>query len=110
MYKQARQRLRRLIDLKHSHLMRNSLIGVEKETLRVNKQGGIAQTPHPARSVSDTSRPRGSPSTSTYGAPVSLFGTATRAKVETSTSHPRVVSTACLAVSRRTRYSVRRFV
>ena len=43
MYKQARQRLQRLIDLKHSHLMRNSLIGVEKETLRVNKQGGIAQ-------------------------------------------------------------------
>jgi glutamate--cysteine ligase len=27
--------------------MRNSAIGVEKETLRVNREGGIAQTPHP---------------------------------------------------------------
>jgi glutamate--cysteine ligase len=56
-YNQARQRLRRLIDLKHSHLMRNSLIGVEKETLRVNKQGGIAQTPHPARLGSALTHP-----------------------------------------------------
>ena len=27
--------------------MRNSATGVEKESLRVNKEGGIAQTPHP---------------------------------------------------------------
>ena len=47
MYEGARQRLQRLIDLKHSHLMRNSAIGVEKESLRVNDEGGIAQTPHP---------------------------------------------------------------
>ena len=47
MYRVARQRLRKLIDLDHSHLMRNSRIGVEKECLRVNKQGSIAQTPHP---------------------------------------------------------------
>ena len=47
MYETARQRLQRLIDLKHSHLMRNSAIGVEKESLRVNNTGGIAQTPHP---------------------------------------------------------------
>ncbi|MEN8762702.1 MAG: glutamate--cysteine ligase [Thiogranum sp.] len=47
MYKTARQRLQKLIDLEHSHLMRNSRIGVEKECLRVNKEGRITQTPHP---------------------------------------------------------------
>jgi len=29
-------------------LMRDSAIGVEKECLRVNPEGSIAQTPHPA--------------------------------------------------------------
>ena len=57
MYQKARQRLRRLIDLRHSHLLRNSLIGVEKETLRVNKQGGIAQTAHPAELGSSLTNP-----------------------------------------------------
>ncbi|MCG6865487.1 MAG: glutamate--cysteine ligase [Thiogranum sp.] len=47
MYSRLRQRLDRLIGLGHSRLMRNSAIGVEKETLRVNREGGIAQTPHP---------------------------------------------------------------
>lgn len=47
MYSKLRQRLDRLIGLRHSHLMRNSAIGVEKESLRVNREGGIAQTPHP---------------------------------------------------------------
>ena len=47
MYQIAHQRLRKLIALDHSHLMRNSRIGVEKECLRVNKQGSITQTPHP---------------------------------------------------------------
>ena len=37
--------------------LRNSLIGVEKETLRVNKQGGIAQTTHPARLGSALTNP-----------------------------------------------------
>jgi len=46
-YQTARQRLQKLIDLEHSHLMRNSRIGVEKECLRVNKEGRISQTPHP---------------------------------------------------------------
>jgi glutamate--cysteine ligase len=46
-YQTARQRLQKLIDLDHSHLMRNSRIGVEKECLRVNKEGRITQTPHP---------------------------------------------------------------
>ncbi len=47
MYAKLRHRLDRLIGLRHSHLMRNSAIGVEKESLRVNREGGIAQTPHP---------------------------------------------------------------
>ncbi len=38
----------RLLGLGHTHLMRNSAIGVEKESLRVNREGSIAQTPHPA--------------------------------------------------------------
>ncbi|HFD81113.1 MAG TPA: glutamate--cysteine ligase [Gammaproteobacteria bacterium] len=49
MYRTARRRLQRLLDLRHSHLMRNSAIGVEKESLRVNPEGSIAQTPHPRR-------------------------------------------------------------
>ncbi|HHJ15327.1 MAG TPA: glutamate--cysteine ligase [Gammaproteobacteria bacterium] len=57
MYDRARQRLQRLIDLKHSHLMRNSAIGVEKESLRVNEEGGIAQTPHPPRLGSALTHP-----------------------------------------------------
>jgi glutamate--cysteine ligase len=47
MYAGLHQRLQRLNALKHSHLLRNSAIGVEKESLRVNREGGIAQTPHP---------------------------------------------------------------
>ncbi len=47
MYAGLHQRLQRLNALKHSHLLRNSAIGVEKESLRVNSEGGIAQTPHP---------------------------------------------------------------
>jgi len=46
-YDKVHQRLRRLIDLKQSQLMRNSSIGVEKESLRVNEEGGITQTAHP---------------------------------------------------------------
>ena len=47
MYDIARKRLKRLNELRHPRLMRNSAIGVEKESLRVNPQGSIAQTPHP---------------------------------------------------------------
>jgi glutamate--cysteine ligase len=46
-YAKAHQRLRRLTDLKQSQLMRNSSIGLEKESLRVNEAGSIAQTAHP---------------------------------------------------------------
>jgi glutamate--cysteine ligase len=56
-YDRARQRLQRLIGLRHSHLMRNSAIGVEKETLRVNKNGGIAQTIHPVALGSPLTHP-----------------------------------------------------
>ncbi len=47
MYQKARRRLKRLLDLQHSRLMRNSAIGIEKESLRVDESGGIAQTDHP---------------------------------------------------------------
>jgi glutamate--cysteine ligase len=46
-YTRVKQRLDRLTGLRHSRLMRNSAMGVEKESLRVNREGGIAQTPHP---------------------------------------------------------------
>jgi len=46
-YTKLRKRLDRLIGVRHSRLMRNSAIGLEKESLRVNREGGITQTPHP---------------------------------------------------------------
>ncbi len=57
MYSTARKRLKRLLDLKHSQLMRNSAIGVEKESLRVNTQGSIAQTRHPEKLGSALTHP-----------------------------------------------------
>jgi len=57
MYATGRKRLKRLLDLKHSQLMRNSAIGVEKESLRVNTQGSIAQTPHPKKLGSALTHP-----------------------------------------------------
>lgn len=57
MYQKARQRLNRLIGLRHSSLMRNSAIGVEKESLRVNEQGSIAQTRHPEKLGSALTHP-----------------------------------------------------
>lgn len=47
LYESAQKRLRRLTALRHTHLMCNSAVGLEKESLRVNRQGSIAQTPHP---------------------------------------------------------------
>ncbi len=46
-YTRLQQRLQRLDALKHSRLLQNSAIGVEKESLRVNRKGSIAHTPHP---------------------------------------------------------------
>ncbi len=40
-------RLQRLLDSNHFHLIQDGQIGLEKEGLRVDAQGKIAQTPHP---------------------------------------------------------------
>jgi glutamate--cysteine ligase len=40
-------RLERLLDAGHRDLLRGALTGLEKESLRVNPEGGIARTPHP---------------------------------------------------------------
>jgi glutamate--cysteine ligase len=47
LYQLARQRLKALADIKDKSILRQSLIGLEKETLRVNSEGSLAQTPHP---------------------------------------------------------------
>jgi glutamate--cysteine ligase len=43
----ADQRLSRLLNCQQPALLSGGLIGLEKESLRVNRKGGIAQTPHP---------------------------------------------------------------
>ncbi len=48
MYKKLEGRLRRLGRLQSPRLLRASSMGVEKETLRVNRAGSIAQTDHPS--------------------------------------------------------------
>lgn len=48
MYQKVQQRLQRLIRLEHTHLLSNSAIGIEKESLRVNHEGSLSQTSHPA--------------------------------------------------------------
>lgn len=47
MYQLAEQRLKALADIKDKSIFTQSLIGLEKETLRVSHEGGLAQTPHP---------------------------------------------------------------
>lgn len=47
MYKKLESRLRFIDRLQSPRLLRASSMGVEKETLRVNRAGTIAQTPHP---------------------------------------------------------------
>jgi glutamate--cysteine ligase len=47
LYAYIEQQLARLIAAGHGQLLNSSCVGLEKETLRVNKEGGIAQTPHP---------------------------------------------------------------
>lgn len=47
MYQKAGQRLTRLINSKQGSLLANSLVGLEKETLRVTPEGTLSQTPHP---------------------------------------------------------------
>ena len=48
LYQLAEQRLKALFKRSDKSTLRASLIGLEKETLRVNPQGGLAQTPHPS--------------------------------------------------------------
>ncbi len=47
MYQRAEQYLQALVALDDSSIFRQSLIGLEKETLRVSHEGRLAQTPHP---------------------------------------------------------------
>jgi glutamate--cysteine ligase len=47
LHKLAQLRLARLFETDTQHLLDGRLIGLEKETLRVAPQGGLAQTPHP---------------------------------------------------------------
>ncbi len=46
-YQLLKKRLAALITLPETSLLQSNLIGIEKESLRVNTTGGIAQTPHP---------------------------------------------------------------
>jgi len=48
LYRLAEQRLGRLLNARQQHLLCNGQVGLEKESLRVSPNGGIAQTPHPA--------------------------------------------------------------
>ena len=47
MYKSSEQRLNRIINSGEIDLFDESLLGLEKESLRVSEDGKIAQTPHP---------------------------------------------------------------
>jgi len=47
LYQLAEQYLKAFSELKDKSIFTQSLIGLEKETLRVNHEGGLAQTPHP---------------------------------------------------------------
>ncbi|MDM8545481.1 glutamate--cysteine ligase [Candidatus Venteria ishoeyi] len=57
MYSRAEQRLQALSDNQLQHLLQNSQIGLEKESLRVARRGSIAQTPHPKALGSALSNP-----------------------------------------------------
>ncbi|HBR98052.1 MAG TPA: glutamate--cysteine ligase, partial [Gammaproteobacteria bacterium] len=47
MYVKALDNLRRLAHSDHAHSLGERLIGIEKESLRVAKDGSISQRPHP---------------------------------------------------------------
>jgi len=47
LYKNAEERLRRFVDAGHGALLQAGHIGLEKESLRVNREGGLSQKPHP---------------------------------------------------------------
>ena len=48
MYQLAEQYLKAFTEIKDKSIFSHSLIGLEKETLRVNQAGGLAQTSHPS--------------------------------------------------------------
>jgi glutamate--cysteine ligase len=47
-YRTAEQHLARLLNSGQQGLLKGGKLGLEKETLRVNRRGGVAQTPHSA--------------------------------------------------------------
>ena len=47
MYQLAEQYLKAFTDVKDKSIFAQSMIGLEKETLRVSREGGLAQTAHP---------------------------------------------------------------
>ena len=47
MYQVAEQYLKAFLEIEDKSIFAQSLIGLEKETLRVNHEGGLAQTAHP---------------------------------------------------------------
>ena len=57
MYRIAEQRLSKLINSGGQRLLADSQIGLEKESLRVSPDGGLAQTPHPAALGSPLTHP-----------------------------------------------------
>ena len=58
MYLHAKQRLSALIEAAGPTLLKGSLTGLEKESLRVGPDGSIAQTPHPATLGSALTHPQ----------------------------------------------------
>ena len=48
MYRLAEQYLKAFSNIEDKSIFTQSLIGLEKETLRVSHEGGLAQTPHPS--------------------------------------------------------------
>jgi len=58
LYRHVEQRLARLVSAGHADLLQQGLVGLEKESLRVSREGGLAQTDHP--------RALGSPLTNPY--------------------------------------------
>ena len=57
MYQSFEKRISALIGAGHADLLRGGLKGLEKESLRVSPDGGIAQTPHPAALGSPLTHP-----------------------------------------------------
>ena len=57
MYKILEKRLQQLLTTRHHKTLKGNQIGLEKESLRVSKEGGIASTPHPAQFGSALTNP-----------------------------------------------------